>query len=45
MVVFSFNYHFDVPEQSDRAGSIVEMLGHWNDAVAESSQIVQAAQG
>jgi hypothetical protein len=45
IVVFSFNYHFDVPEQSDRASSIVKMLGHWNDAVAESSQIVQAAQG
>jgi hypothetical protein len=43
VLAFSFNFHFDV-SQTDPVDSIIKMLGRWNDAVAESTQIVEAAQ-
>jgi len=43
LVAFNFNYHFDISDQGDSVTSIVSMLPRWDEAVAESSQIVQAA--
>lgn len=43
-IALNFNFHFDLPEQGDPVKSILSMLGRWNDAVAESSQIAQATQ-
>lgn len=43
-IVLNFNFHFDLPEQDDPVATILRMLGRWNEAVAESSQIAQAAQ-
>jgi hypothetical protein len=42
LIAFSFNYHHDLPERGDAVPEILEMLHRWDDAVAESSQIVNS---
>jgi len=42
VISFTFNYHYGLPGDVDRVAKINEMLGRWNDAVAESTQIVSS---
>lgn len=41
---FGFNYNLDVAESNDRISAILGMLERWNEAMAESIRIVEAAE-
>jgi hypothetical protein len=43
VIGFNFNYHFDIPADSDKVATITQKLADWNDVVQESQQIVEAA--
>jgi hypothetical protein len=41
-IILKFNYHYDLAEQTDSVANICDRLARWNEAVAESSQIVSS---